>query len=65
MSRNWGKDDPIADAHDHANRDMPSRGRCTVCNKDIYTWETYYQIEDELIHDECIYDWIGQFRKYP
>ena len=65
MSRNWEKDDPIADAHDYANRDMPLRGKCAVCKKDIPMWADYYQIEDELIHDECIYDWVGQFRKYP
>lgn len=65
MCRNPGRDDPIADAHDYANRDVPSRGVCAVCNQPIPTWDTYYEIEDELIHDDCIYDWTSQFRKYP
>ena len=65
MGRNWGRDDPIADAHDYANRDIPSRGKCEVCGEDIPTWDQYYDIEGQLVHDECIYDWVGQYRKYP
>lgn len=53
------------DAHDYANRDIPSRGMCAVCKEPIPTWDMYYEIEDDLIHDECIYDWLEQFRKYP
>lgn len=65
MSRNFAKDDPIADAREYANRPIPNRGKCCICHKPILIWETYYEIEDELIHDDCIFDWVSQFRKYP
>lgn len=65
MSRNYFRDDPIADAHDYANREIPSRGYCVVCNKAIPTWDIYYDTGDELIHDDCIFDWLKTIRKEP
>lgn len=64
MSRNYFRDDPIADARDYANRKIPSRGDCAVCGEPIPTWDMYYDTGDELIHDECIFDWVKKFRKY-
>lgn len=62
--RNWGRDDPVADAEDHANRDMPIIGICEHCNEPIYTWEDYYDIEGTLLHDECSFDWLRQYKHF-
>jgi hypothetical protein len=65
MSRNWNRDNPVADAEEHFSREIPSRGRCVICKRPIPTWDQYYQIENELVCEECIYDWLEQFRKCP
>lgn len=58
-------DDPIIDAHDYANRDMPVRGTCESCGKPIYTWEDYYDMDGTLLHYDCSYDYMNSFLKYP
>lgn len=55
--------DPIADAERYSNRDIPIRGKCSMCKEDIPTWDIYYEIDGELICDNCINDYIAQFRK--
>ena len=64
MSRNYFRDDPIADAHDYSNRELPVIGKCEHCNKGILSWETHYNVEGLLLHDDCALDWLNQFKKY-
>lgn len=63
MSRNYYRDDPVADAEDHANRPLPIIGKCVECGKVLARWDIRYEIEDDLICDDCIYDWLAEFRK--
>lgn len=57
--------DPVADAERYANRDMPVVGVCEQCGQEIYAWEDYYDIEGTLLHEDCEYNWLRQFRKSP
>lgn len=61
--RNWDRDAPIEDAHDHANRDMPEVGTCEHCGKPIYGWEDYYDIDGVLLHFNCEYEYMNKFLK--
>lgn len=63
MNRNYFRDDPVADAEEYANRPTPIVGRCVECGKAIATWEIRYEIQGDLICDDCIYEWLAQFRK--
>ena len=38
-------------------------GYCAHCKEAIYAWEDHYNIEDELIHDDCLVDWAAKYRK--
>lgn len=39
-------------------------GECAFCNSEIMEWEDYYDIDGALVHDDCIFDYIHQFKKY-
>ena len=36
-------------------------GRCKVCKEPIYEDENYYDIHDELIHEDCLSDWAQKY----
>lgn len=38
-------------------------GTCEHCNEPIYAWEDHYDIEGELLHDDCLVDWADKYRK--
>jgi hypothetical protein len=40
-----------------------SLGVCEHCGKDIYSDSDYYELEDVLVHDDCILDYIRQFKR--
>lgn len=61
MARNWYRDDPVRDAEEYANRELPVIGKCEYCNEDILSWETHYNVEGLLLHDACAID--GMIRK--
>ena len=62
-------DNPIADfeqwdAEQNRKREQHRVGRCAQCGEDIYDYDDYYEFEDgNLVHDECVIDWIAQFKK--
>lgn len=64
MSRNYAVDNPERDAEEYASRELPVIGKCEHCGEDIYSWETHYNVEGLLLHDDCAIDWLNQFRKY-
>ena len=64
MGRNWGRDDPVADAEDWSGREAPVIGECEYCHEPIHEGEDYYDIEGTLLHDDCDFDWLRQFKKY-
>lgn len=57
-------DDPIRDAENHANREVPEVGICEVCHEPIHPWEDYYDVEGTLLHDDCGLDWLKQYKHY-
>ena len=63
MSRDWNRDDPVKDAQDHANRDMPSIGVCEHCGKAIYSWEDHYDMDGVLLHYDCEFEYMKKFLK--
>lgn len=62
--RNWFRDDPIRDAEDYAAREAPVKGICEHCGQPIYDGDDYYDIEDTLLHEDCLRDWAEQYRKW-
>jgi hypothetical protein len=41
-----------------------SKGMCSQCGTEIMEWEEHYDIESILIHEECIYEYLSQFKVY-
>lgn len=37
-------------------------GVCAECGDPIYDGECRYEIQDELIHGDCLYDWAETYR---
>lgn len=55
--------DPIADAERYASRDIPTVGKCCVCKEDIPIWADYYEIDDDLICDDCLVEYMQKYKK--
>ena len=36
-------------------------GKCEHCGDDIYASEDYYEIEGEIIHEDCLREWAEKF----
>jgi hypothetical protein len=48
---------------DYEQQEPISIGKCKYCKDDIMAWEDdYYKIGDDLIHDDCIIDYIKRYR---
>lgn len=37
-------------------------GYCSVCGMLIEDGETFYDIEGELVHEDCLMDWAKKYR---
>lgn len=60
-------DDPATDfdrwdADQERKRERHVRGRCTHCGEDVYDWEDYYDIEGDLLHEDCLVSWAEQYK---
>ena len=38
-------------------------GFCESCREEIRADETYYDIEGDLLHEECLLDWAWKYRR--
>ena len=38
-------------------------GNCENCSEPIFKGEEHYEIDDILLHEDCLYDWASQFKK--
>ena len=61
-------DDPVADFDtwdrtQHEKRVQHRVGRCAQCGEDIHDYDDYYDFNGDLTHDECMLDWVAQFKK--
>lgn len=50
------------DAEQEYRRRRSCRGRCAFCGEDVNSYDDYYCIGVELVHDDCLLDWAAQFR---
>lgn len=58
-------DDPIRDAERHQawlDARQEVIGKCEHCGDDIYADEDYYDIEGEIIHEDCLREWAEKYR---
>ena len=39
------------------------KGKRSVCNEAIYEDEDHYDIDGDLLHEECLVEWAEQFKK--
>ena len=37
-------------------------GICEHCGEEIHEGEEYYDIEDVMLHEDCLYDWAKQYK---
>lgn len=47
---------------DHYDLDEHKIGTCAGCGGDIYDDESYYDIDGELVHEDCLDRWAEQYR---
>lgn len=38
-------------------------GICESCRKEIHAREYYYDIEGDLLHEDCLLDWAWKYRR--
>lgn len=38
-------------------------GTCEACREEIREDETYYDIEGDLLHEDCLLDWAWKYRR--
>lgn len=38
-------------------------GYCVHCDEPVYADEAHYDIEGDLLHDDCLGDWASKYRK--
>ena len=69
MSRNWGRDDPVADAEDWAEDRRPLVGNCEVCGCELHggddRWDADdgYEVEDNVfVCDDCLREYFKDRR---
>ena len=47
---------------DHYDLDEHKIGTCAGCGGDIYDDESCYDIDGELVHEDCLDRWAEQYR---
>lgn len=45
------------------HKDPTPIGECVVCGDGITICDDYYDIDGDLIHDDCLHEWAKQYRK--
>ena len=61
-------DNPVADfdvwdRQQNEQRTQHRVGRCAQCGEDVYDYDDYYDFDGDRVHDDCVIDWIAQFKK--
>lgn len=61
-------DDPVADfnqwdAEQNRRQQEHRIGRCAQCGEDIHDYDDYYDFDGTIVHDDCVLDYIAQFKK--
>lgn len=64
MYRDYGRDDPVADAEEYASRESEFVGYCETCGQAIYKGDDYLDIDGTYLHDDydCTAYWLKQFK---
>lgn len=50
------------DAQLEPDDDMTYTHVCCVCGEPIAQYESYYDINDDTMHDYCVMDYVEQFK---
>ena len=61
-------DDPVRDfeRYDHEqteNNRKHYKCNCAQCGETVYDYEDYYDFYGDVVHDDCILDFVAQFKK--
>lgn len=61
-------DDPVRDfdrwdADQERSRMRHRRGKCIHCGEDVYDYDDHYDIDGDLIHEDCLSGWAEQYRR--
>lgn len=61
-------DDPAADfdrwdAEQERRRERHFLCRCSQCNEALYDYDDYYDFDGDKVHEDCVMDWIAQFKR--
>lgn len=57
-----GRDVERWEAHSERRRARRYRGKCAHCGEPIYGGEPHYDIDGELVHEECLFDWAESYK---
>ena len=56
-------DNPERDAErDYEEREPKKIGVCEECSDPIYDGEDYYEIDGDMLHEDCLYDWAHKYK---
>jgi len=47
-----------------ARKENEPLGQCEWCCGEIDSWEDYYDIDGVLVHDDCVLNYLRQYKKY-
>lgn len=42
-------------------KELEALGYCAECDEPVYVDQEHYDIEGELVHDECLTDWAKKY----
>lgn len=61
-------DDPVRDAERYdeyleGRRERHCRGECIHCGEAVYDYDDHYDIEGDVLHQECLTGWAEQYRR--
>ena len=37
--------------------------RCSQCGEALYDYDDYYDFDGDKVHEDCVMDWIEQFKR--
>ncbi len=61
-------DDPVADFNRYdmemeRKRERHYKGECIHCREAVYDYDDHYDMEGDLLHEDCLYGWAEQYKK--
>ena len=41
---------------------QPIVDRCCICKEDIFAGEIYFDFDGEMVHEDCVHEYIRRYR---